>query len=264
MPTWLWESMGLSDFMDILLVSFILYQILLLLRGTRAVQSLAGLLILLVLFELSGILGLTSVAWLLEKFFVYIVLVIIILFQNDIRRALARAGGGISLTRSRTATEFQALESLIRASFQLASRRMGALIVLERHGNLDEFVEPASPLDAVVSESLLLSLFHPTSPLHDGAVIIRNERILAAQVFLPLTLSKAVSRFMGTRHRAAIGLTEETDSIVILVSEERGTVSMVVGGQIQPARDGNELREILQRELHAPTPSHPAPAGSEA
>jgi diadenylate cyclase len=264
MPTWLFESMELSDLLDILLVSFILYQTLLLLRGTRAVQSLAGLLILVVLFELSGLIGMSSMAWLLDKFFVYIVLVIIILFQNDIRRALARAGGRFSLSISRTATEVSVLESLTRASFQLASRRMGALIVIERHGDLQEFVEPASVLDAMVSESLLLSIFHPTSPLHDGAVILRKERILAAQAFLPLTLSKDVSRFMGTRHRAAIGLTEETDAIVILVSEERGTVSVVSHGTIRPTRDANELRETLQELLHASSGPALSPAEAEA
>ena len=263
MPTWLWESMELSDVLDIILVSFILYQVLLLLRGTRAVQSIAGLIILLLVFELSGLLGLTSVAWLLDKLFVYIVLVIIILFQNDIRRVLARAGGRFTLGLARTGAEALVIEALVQTSFNLASRRIGALIVLERYGKLGEYVEAATRIDAVVSEALLTSIFHPTSPLHDGAVIIRDDRILAAKAFLPLTLSKDISRFMGTRHRAAIGLTEETDAAVLLVSEERGTVSLVIDGRINPCRDANELRETMQEMLHsASLPNDSTPTGS--
>ena len=126
---------------------------------------------------------------------------------------------------------------------------MGALIAIERTASLDDFVDPASKVDGLVSEELLLSIFHPTSPLHDGAVILQKGRVAAAQAFLPLTQSKNVSKFFGTRHRAAIGLTEETDALVIIVSEERATVSVVERGEIRPTSDANELREVLQERL---------------
>jgi len=252
MPTWLVDSMELSDLLDIILVSFILYQTLLLLRGTRAVQSLAGLLILVVLFELSGLIGMSSMAWLLDKFFVYIVLAVVILFQDDIRQGLARAGGRFFHRTGQQSTDTATLEEMVKTAFALASRRMGALIVIERDGSLVRYIEQAFTIDARLSQELLMSMFHPTSPLHDGAIVVRNERVVAAKVFLPLSLSPHVSRFLGTRHRAAIGLTEQTDAIVLIVSEERGTVSVAHNGVLDPVSDMNELRQKLQETLAAP------------
>ena len=138
-------------------------------------------------------------------------------------------------------------EELIKACFALASRRVGALVAIERSADLDEYVERATVIDAVVSHELMSAIFHPTSPLHDGAVVIQKNRISAAQAFFPLSLSKDISRFFGTRHRAAIGLTEETDAVAIIVSEERGTVSLVVDGRIIPTANANELREQIQK-----------------
>jgi len=257
MNSWLWDSLGWTDVLDIGILSFILYRTLKVLQGSRALQILLGLAFILLLFLVSEQLGLTSIHWLLEELLVYIVLAVIILFQADIRRGLARAGG--ILPSFRSATEVSMLEELTKASFTLASRRMGALIAIERAANLDEFIDPATQLDAQVSHELLQAVFHPTSPLHDGAVVIRDGRLAAAQVFLPLSLSKEVSRFYGTRHRAALGLTEETDAIVLIVSEERGSVSVVQDGQITPASDANELRERLQSifATHEPTEARP-------
>jgi diadenylate cyclase len=258
--SWLLDSIRWTDLLDIGMMAYIIYRALLILRGTRAIQSLAGLVVLILLYAGADWLDLVSIHWLLEKFFVYIVLAVIILFQQDIRRGLARAGGRLFFVSGRRTTDLSMLEELVRASFAMASRRVGALIAIERGASLDEYVESASILDARVSHDLLLSVFHPTSPLHDGAVIIQKNRVAAAQAFLPLTQSKSVSRFFGTRHRAGIGLTEETDAIVIIVSEERGAVSLVEGGTLRPASDANELREALQRVFQAADePDKPPP-----
>lgn len=251
--TWLWGTLGWADVLDIAIMSFLLYRAMVILRGTRAFQSLLGLGAGLALYLVAGRLGLTTIRWLLDKFFVYLVLAVIILFQRDIRRGLARAGGTL-FPRLGTATELSMLEELVKASFALASRRIGALMVIEREASLDDWVEPATPLDARVSQELLLAIFHPTSPLHDGAIVLQKGRVAAAQVFLPLTHSKSVSRMLGTRHRAAIGLTEETDAVVIVVSEERGAVSVVQEGRLTPCRDANELRSHLQAILQPPEP----------
>jgi diadenylate cyclase len=237
-------NIRVTDVVDIGLLWYVVYRALLLVRGTRAFQSLLGLLLAGAVWVVSGWLDLYAVHYMLEKFFVYIVLAVIILFQSDIKRGLAGAGG--RLFPSFTSQPAQnAMEEIVRASFLMASRRIGALIALEREASLEEYADSGNRLDARVSSELLLAVFHPTSPLHDGAVVFRNDRVLAAKVFLPLSLSKDVSRFYGTRHRAAIGLTEETDAVVVIVSEERGTVALVVAGEVLPAADANELRERL-------------------
>ena len=155
------------------------------------------------------------------------------------------------------------LEDMVRACFSLASRRMGALIAIQRAASLDEYVDPAQRLDAVVSQELLLSIFHPTSPLHDGAVVVQEGRLAAAKVFLPLSLSKDVSRFFGTRHRAALGLTEQTDAVVLIVSEERGTVSIAMSGALTAVSDMNELRQRLQEVFSGNKGDEPEPQAVE-
>lgn len=239
------RGVRVTDVVDIALLWFLLYQALLLVRGTRALQSLAGLAIVVGVYMLAGRFELYALHWMLEKFFVYIVLAVVILFQQDIRRGLAGAGGRLFPNISRNQPGQTAMEEIIRASFQMATRRIGALVALEREASLEDYVESGQRLDAAISTELLLAIFHPTSPMHDGAVVVRQDRVLAAKVFLPLSLSKDISRFVGTRHRAAIGLTEETDAVVIIVSEERGSVAVVVGGELRPAADANELRERL-------------------
>jgi len=258
MSSWLWETMQFTDVIDILILAYILYRTLLIIRGTRAVQSLVGLLFLVVLYAISARVGLTSINWMLEKFFVYIVIAILILFQNDIRRGLARAGR--LFPQFRSDGDLAMLQEVIKASFAMGSRRVGSLIAIERGASLDDFVEPATQIDAVVSEDLLLSIFHHTSPLHDGAVVIQKGRIAAAQVFVPLTLSKNVSRFYGSRHLAAIGLTEDTDAVVVVVSEQRGVVSLALEGKITPMPDANTLRQRLL-ELFQDEPSEPVSEG---
>ena len=246
MLAWLWESMQWNDVIDIGIMSYLLYRALLILKGTRALQSLVGLIAILGLYVFAEKFELVSLHWLLEKFLVYIVLAVIILFQKDIRRGLAGAGGRLFVGNRSNPGNATIREELIKACFTMASRRVGALIAIERSADLDEYVERATAIDATVSHELLSAVFHPTSPLHDGAVVVQKNRISAAQVFFPLSLSKEIARFFGTRHRAAIGLTEETDAVAIIVSEERGTVSLVVGGRIIPTANANELREQIQ------------------
>ena len=238
-----------NDFFDILLLSYLLYRVLLVLKGTRAYQSLIGLIILLLLYMVSQYFGLYSIVWVLDKFFVYFVLAIIILFQEDIRKGLAKAG---SLFPSIRKTENPSFEELNKASFFFAKRRIGALIAIEKSASLSEFVDNGTSLDSIISQDLLQAIFHPNSPLHDGAVIIQKGRIAAAKTFLPLSSSKTISKIYGTRHRAAIGLTETTDAIVIVVSEERGTVGVVQNGQVLVVRDENEMRQVIFEAMQNP------------
>ncbi len=238
------RNIRFSDAVDILLLWFVAYQALLLVRGTRAFQTMLGLLGAGMLYVLAQRFELYATHWLLEKLFDTFLIAMLILFSADIRRGLAGAGGRLFRGFART-QDPGSFEDIIRASFLMASRRIGALIAIEREATLQEYADTGNRLDARLSEALLLSIFHPTSPLHDGAVLVERGRVVAAKVFLPLSLSKDISRFVGTRHRAAIGLTEETDAVVIVVSEERGTVGVAIAGEVRPANDPNELRQRL-------------------
>jgi len=242
----LFISMELKDLLDIGLMSFIFYRVLIVMRGTRAFQSLVGLIGLVGVYLVAAWLDLFAIHWMLSKFFVYIVLAVIILFQQDIRRGLARAGGRLFSGFS-AETSSSANEVVVQTLFALASRRIGSLIVLERHGSLNHYVEAGHQLNSGLSKELIQAIFHPTSPLHDGAVVIRNGRVSAAKVFLPLSRTADIDSKYGTRHRAAIGLSEETDAVVLAVSEERGEVSLVFGGKVVTVEDTNELRGQLQR-----------------
>jgi len=251
--TWLWTQIADSpfyastwvDWLDILLLTAVIYQLLLFMRGTRAMQSLVGLSILGALYAMSERTGLSATHWVLDGLFVYAVLALLILFQEDIRRALARAGLTLGARFGIDRGEVQLLEEVVRAVFSLAGKKIGALIVIEKHARLDPWSEGAHQLDAVVSTELLTAVFHPTSPLHDGALLIRKERVVAAGIFLPLSLSRDLMRTIGTRHRAAVGISEQTDAIALVVSEERGTVTLVRGGALIPIVDATDLRRRL-------------------
>jgi len=236
------------DVVDILLVAFGIYWLLLLIKGTRAVQIIVGLLLLIAISLASQLFQLTTTSWILDKFLGSAVLIIIVLFQHDIRRALARVGGGFFPSVSLREAS-QILEEIVRSTQVLSERGVGALIVLERETSLDEAVETGTRLDAVVSKEMLVGLFLPHSPLHDGAVVIQKGRISYAGCILPLTLRSDLPDGLGTRHRAAIGITEETDAVVIVVSEETSTISVVVGGEITRGLDAPELRVVLQNIL---------------
>ena len=234
-----------QDFVDIILMSIIVYRLLLIIKGTKAARMLMGLGVLLVASLLSGYFELYTVDWLIQSFWAQIVIAIIILFQPEIRRALAQMGETPFLQTLTPAEELKSLEEIVRAAIALANRKIGALIAIERETSLKDFVEIGVPVDAKVSKEILLSVFHPTSPIHDGAVVIKKNRIVAAGCFLPITMSPDISKALGTRHRAALGISEETDAVVLVVSEETGTVSMAVRGKLDTHLDMGTLRDTL-------------------
>jgi diadenylate cyclase len=244
------SNFRIQDAIDIAIIAFVIYRIIDLIRGTRAAQMLLGLAVVFLTFLSSQYFDLYTLNWILSNFLSSILLVIVVIFQDDIRRALTQVG-----TRSFFGTEpgiqGQDLEEIIRAAVSLASKRIGALIVLQREVGLNEYIEVGTRLDARVSKELITSIFLPPSPIHDGALIIHRGRIIAAGCFLPLTTNPHVSKTLGTRHRAAIGLTEETDAIVVVISEEEGAISMVREGRITRDVDAGTLRSTLQRLLKA-------------
>jgi len=248
------------DTVDILLVALGIYWLMLLMRGTRAVQILVGLIVLVVANVAADLFNLLTMRLILEKLSGPAVIIIVILFQHDIRRALARVGRGFFRPVS-DQQESQMLEEVVRAAQGLAQRRVGALIVLERETGLDDQIEAGTALDSSVSKELLISLFVPYSPLHDGAVVIQSGRVSHAGCILPLTLRGDLPEGVGTRHRAAVGITEETDAVVIVVSEETASISVVMGGDMVSGLDAARLRVVLRdamsgsRELHSPDDS---------
>ncbi len=236
------------DTLDILLVTGGIYWLLLLIRGTRAIQILVGLIVLIALTLLSQLLELAALGLILERLLEPAVVIIVILFQNDIRRALARVGRGIFPSFS-NAQEIQVVEEIVRAAGSLSQRRHGALIVLERESNLGDLIEAGVPVDAALSKELLASIFHPSSPMHDGAVVIQEGRVASAGCILPLTLRTDLPEGLGTRHRAAVGITEETDALVVVVSEETASISVVLGGEMLRGLDAPRLRVVLRDVL---------------
>lgn len=240
------------DVIDILLVSILIYEGLKLIRGTRAAQMALGSAFVLMLFWVSRRFPLQTVNWLIRNVFVYAGFAAIVLFQADIRRALSHLGRAPFfryLAGSKQAAE--TIEEVMTAAELMAKARVGALIVLEREIGLRNYVESGIPLDAAVSYDLLTTIFQPGAPMHDGAVVIQEDRIAAAACFLPLTVSPRFDRDLGTRHRAAIGVTEESDAIAVVVSEERGEISIAFEGRIERGLTPETLRARLhQLVLH--------------
>jgi uncharacterized protein (TIGR00159 family) len=242
-------NFGWQDTADIALVAVVIYYVVDLIRGTRAAAMLLGLLAVWGVYFAAQRLELLSTFTILHALLSQILLIIVVLFQSDIRRGLAQVGAGAFFTARERQEQRQALAEVSRAAVVLGARRIGALIVLQREIGLNEYIEIGTPLDAAVSRDLIVSIFMPSSPLHDGAVIIQHGRITAAGCFLPLTPNPLVNRALGTRHRAAIGLTEETDAIVVVVSAEQGAISIVHRGQLTPGLDASTLRPSLERLL---------------
>jgi uncharacterized protein (TIGR00159 family) len=207
----------------------------------------AGLALVFVVYQMAKRFGLVTLYAMLDTLLTSLVLIIVVVFQHDIRRALMRFGRRPLLTQARTALETQVIEEVVRAAMSLAQKRVGALIVFERDALLDEFIEPGTTLDAAVSKEILYSIFIPSfeNPMHDGAVIIRDGRVQQAGAFLPLTASTKLDKSLGTRHRAAIGLSEDTDAAVVVVSEERGGISLCFNGNIVRNLDAASLRTAL-------------------
>jgi diadenylate cyclase len=238
---------GWWDLADILVVSILVYEVLKLIRGTRAVQMAVGAGFLALIFYGSRFLRLDTVNWLVRSFLGSIVFAIIVLFQTDIRRALAHLGRAPFFRWfAKEESREESIEELVVAAGMLSAQKIGAIIAIERQVGMRNYIDGGISLDAVLTYDLLLSIFQPRSPLHDGAVIVQNDRVAAAACFLPLTINPRLSKELGSRHRAAIGLTEENDAIAIVVSEETGIISVVVDGQIERGFDVNTLRARLR------------------
>jgi diadenylate cyclase len=249
---------GWWDLLDILVVWALIYEVLKLIRGTRAVQMALGGGLIALLFYGSRWGHLETVNWLIRNMVPYVVFAVIVLFQSDIRRALAHLGRAPFFRYfAKPESAEESIEELVVASSMLSSQRIGAIVAIERQIGLRNYIEGGIPLDATLTYDLLLSIFQRDSPLHDGAVIVQDDRIAAAACFLPLTVNPKLSKDLGSRHRAAIGLTEENDAVAIVISEETGNISMVAEGQIERGLDVEALRArprslVLQRRPERP------------
>jgi diadenylate cyclase len=271
--TWLTEllqrpTIAWWDLLDIAIVSFLVYELLLLIRGTRAVQMALSGGFLIGLFFVSRWLELETVNWVIRNLAGYVVFAVIVLFQSDIRRALAHFGRAPFFRYfERPQSTDETIEELVVTATNLAARRTGAIIVIERQIGLRNYIEGGIPLDAMVTYDLMASIFQPGSPLHDGAAIIQGDRVAAAACFLPLSVNPRLSRELGTRHRAALGLTEENDAVAIVISEESGSISLVLDGKLErgvsPEALRTELRVLVGRRRRIFLP-RAAPSGSVA
>ena len=240
-------SLNWRDAVDIALVTFLFQRVIALVRGTRAVSVIYGLLLVLVVYVVSEQLGLYTLHWLLANFLGSFFLVVIVLFQNDIRRALAEMGAR-SFFRG-PAIKADVLNEVVGAVLNMAQRKVGAIIVFERNVPLGDLVERGMKIDARVSKELLVSLFQVSAPLHDGAVILVSGRVAAAGCILPLAVGPQDRPEYGTRHRAAMGITEESDCVAVAVSEERGEVTVAIGGRLTTALDATRLKRVLSNAL---------------
>ncbi len=253
------HRLGIVDIIDIIIIAAILYELLILLRRTRSSALLKGLFMLLLIVMLSSLLGLTSLNWLLTSILNNGAVVLLILFQPEIRKGLEKMGRSNFLNKGNSHPEDEEghgriISEIVQTMMDLSQRRVGALICFERRVGLQDVIDTGTRVDAEISAPLLENIFEPNTPLHDGAVVIREERVEAAACILPLTEASGVSRELGTRHRAGIGLSENSDATVLIVSEETGTMSLAQGGTLRRPLTEQDLREIL-REIYAPESS---------
>src|SRR5690242_14798811 len=243
-----WPHLSLISVIDIFLVAVIIYELLALIQGTRAAYMLVGVAAVVLAFYFTRLGELTTVNWLISTMLPYGVFALVVVFQSEIRQALARLGRKLTFSRS-IAGEMDAYDDIVLAANLFSEHQTGALIVIEREIGLRTYIESGVALDAHLSYDLLATIFRPSAPLHDGAVIVQKDRIAAAACFLPLSMNPVLSTQMGTRHRAGIGITEETDAIAVIVSEETGAISFAVGGRIERDLTVEQLRERLGAEL---------------
>jgi diadenylate cyclase len=257
-----WPHLSVTNVIDILLVAIVIYQFLMLVRGTRAAPMLVGVAAVGLGFYIARVGELTTLNWLLSTLLPYIVFALIVVFQVEIRHTLANLGS--RLTFSRASSESDAYDDIVLAANLFSQNQTGALIVIEREIGLRTYIESGVPLDARLSYDLLATVFRPSAPLHDGAVIVQKDRIAAAACFLPLSMNPVLSTQMGTRHRAGIGITEETDAIAVIVSEESGAISLAVVGNIERDLTVEQLRERLSALLrrYVPPATLPTPIAS--
>ncbi|MBI5342726.1 MAG: TIGR00159 family protein [Deltaproteobacteria bacterium] len=245
-------SVRFADVLDILVVAFIIYWILLFVRGTRAVQMLYGLLLLMAMFILSKKLGMVTFQWLVGNFLGGLIIILVVIFQSEIRRGLAKMGQAPIFGRTPVVPRADFLDEMTQGAFRLADARVGAILLIEREMGLQEYVEHGKKLDALYSYELLASIFSRNSPIHDGAVVLRGDRVAAAGVILPIPADSAVSKTMGTRHRAAWGVSAETDAVSVVISEETGNVTVFHDRQMESVNGAMELREVLGRLFVGP------------
>ncbi|MFA9556531.1 diadenylate cyclase CdaA [Evansella sp. AB-rgal1] len=237
---------------DIVLVAYVIYKLIMVIRGTRAVQLVKGITVILVVWILSRFFGLITLEWVTQQAVVYGPLAIIIIFQPELRRALEQLGRGRLFAKSSVAEEEElknSIEHIIKASSYMGKRRIGALISLERETGMNDYIETGISMNARLTSELLINVFIPNTPLHDGAVILKNNEIMAAGCYLPLSENPFISKELGTRHRAALGVSEVTDSITLVVSEETGGISVTKNGELHRNLDEDALRTLLENEL---------------
>ena len=254
------SMISVISILDIVLVAILIYQFLVLVRGTRAAPMLVGVATLGLAFYFARLGDLRTLNWLLSTLLPFVVFALIVVFQSEIRHALANLGSRISLMRSSSSVA-DVYDDIVLAANLFSQNQTGALIIIEREIGLRTYIESGVSLDARLSYDLLATIFRPSAPLHDGAVIVQRDRIAAAACFLPLSMNPVLSTQLGTRHRAAIGITEETDAVAVIISEETGMISMAVAGSIERELTVERLRERLSHLLrrYAPMPSLPSP-----
>lgn len=260
-----WPHVSVITVIDILLVAVVIYEFLVIIRGTRAALMLIGVAALALAFYFARIGELTTLNWLISTMLPYAVFALIVVFQAEIRQALARLGRKLTF-RTSNSSEADAYDDIVLAANLFSQNQTGALIVIEREVGLRTYIESGVPLDARLSYDLLATIFRPSAPLHDGAVIVQKDRIAAAACFLPLSMNPVLSTQLGTRHRAGIGITEETDAIAVIVSEETGAISLAVGGKIERDLTVEDLRARLSSLLrrYVPPSTLPTPIAAEA
>ena len=262
-----WPHLSVISVIDILLVAVIIYEFLALIKGTRASLMVVGVGALALAFYVSRLGNLTALNWLMTTLLPYTVFALIVVFAAEIRQGLARLGRGLTLSRA-AGSEADAYDDIVLAANLFCQNQTGALIIIEREIGLRTYIESGVPLDARLSYDLLATIFRPSAPLHDGAVIVQNDRVAAAACFLPLSMNPVLSTQLGTRHRAGIGVTEETDAIAVIVSEETGSISLAVSGKIERDLTVEQLRdrlgELLRRYVPPSTLPTPISNGSEA
>lgn len=251
--------------LDIIIVAIIIYQFLVLVKGTRAYQMLVGVFVLVIAFYLARLGDLRTVNWLVSTLLPYAIFALVVVFAAEIRQALAKVGRKVTFAGS-SQTRESSYDDIVLAANLFAQEQTGALMVIEREIGLRTYIESGVPLDARLSYHLLATIFRPSAPLHDGAAIVQKDRVAAAACFLPLSMNPLISTQLGTRHRAGIGITEETDAVAVIVSEETGAISLAVAGQIERDLTADQLRERLSDLVHRylPPSALPTPIGDTA
>ncbi len=248
---------ALINIVDVLLVWFVLYKLITIIKGTKAVQLLKGIFVLIIARVLTGFFGFKTLLWMMDQVLTFGFLAIIIIFQPELRRALEQLGRGRLFARSTMQEEEQRdrlIEAFTKSVSYMAKRRIGALISIEKETGLSEYIETGTPMDSTLTSELLINIFIPNTPLHDGAVVVQKNRIAAAGCYLPLSESPFISKELGTRHRAAIGLSEVTDAVTVIVSEETGAVSITTNGDISRNLSMEEFEVRLRKAWFGSSP----------